>query len=94
MKMAYKKKNGSIVTDEWMDTVADAAEKGELPGSVTHTEVHLGRPRMYGDEELKTISFRLPASRIPAIEAAARQKGESRSDFIRDAVDKALISGA
>ena len=92
--MAYKKKDGTIVTDEWMDAVAEAAEKGELPGIVTSTEVHVGRPRKFDDDELKTISFRLPLSRISAVEAAAKRRGESRSDFLRDAVDKELLSSA
>jgi hypothetical protein len=88
--MGYKKKDGTVITDEWMDALAEAAEKDRLPGAVLSTETHAGRPRMYGDDELKTISFRLPLSRISAIERAAKHKGKSRSDFLRDAVDKAL----
>jgi hypothetical protein len=92
--MGYKKKDGTVVTDDWMDTIAEAAEKDRLPGVILSTETHAGRPRMYDDDELKTISFRLPLSRISAIERAAKRKGESRSEFLRDAVDKALIGNA
>jgi hypothetical protein len=92
--MGYEKKDGTAITDDWMDAIAEAAENDQLPGIVLSTETHAGRPRMYGDDELRTISFRLPLSRISAIERAAERKGESRSEFLRDAVDKALISSA
>jgi hypothetical protein len=92
--MGYEKKDGTAITDDWMDAIAKAAENDQLPGIVLSTKTHAGRPRMYEDDELRTVSFRLPLSRISAIERAAERKGESRSEFLRDAVDKALISSA
>jgi len=88
--MAYTKKDGTLVSDEWMDKIASAAESDELPGVVLSTKTHAGRPKLYEDNELKTISFRLPVSQLVAIESAVKRSGESRSDFLREAVDKAL----
>jgi uncharacterized protein (DUF1778 family) len=48
-----------------------------------------GRPRLY-DEELRTISLRLPKSRLDAIDADAKARGESRSQFLRRAIDHEL----
>ena len=89
--MAYTKKDGTVVTDEWMDAIAEAAEKDEMPGVVLTAETHVGRPKLYADDDMETVSFRLPKSRLSAIERAVKQKGESRSDFLRNAVDRALI---
>lgn len=50
-----------------------------------------GRPRVY-DEDMETVSFRLPKSRIFAIGAVAESRGESRSEFIREAIDAALLA--
>lgn len=49
-----------------------------------------GRPRLY-DEDMETVTLRLPRSRIAAIEAAASKLGESRSQFMRDAIDQRLL---
>ena len=49
-----------------------------------------GRPRLY-DEDMETVTLRLPRSRILAIEAAATKLGESRSQFMRDAIDQRLL---
>ena len=38
-----------------------------------------------------TVSFRLPCSRIRAVEAAAKRQGESKSDFFRRAIDRELL---
>lgn len=86
----YKKKDGSIVSEEWMDAISNAAEDEELLGIPVTTQTHAGRPRLFKDDELVTISVRLPKSRLAAIEKIAKGTGESRSDFIRDAVDCAL----
>ena len=43
-------------------------------------EVAMGRPKLY-DEDLKAVSARLPKSRAAAVEAGARRRGESKSDF-------------
>jgi hypothetical protein len=76
------------MSDKMLDELADAFERGEWPGSRT---VLLGRPRL-AEEEVKPVTFRLPVSHIQAIDAAAKKAGESRSEFLREAVEKALAS--
>ncbi|HBT95613.1 MAG TPA: toxin-antitoxin system antitoxin subunit [Coriobacteriia bacterium] len=79
------------VTEEQLDAWAKEYEEGTWKGRLG--EVTMGRPRIY-DEDLETISFRLPVSRINAIEAVTTRKGKSRSEFLREAVDMALIASA
>jgi len=67
---------------------AKAYESGEWPPGKTTI---IGRPPLY-DDELESVTFRLPKSRIRAIEELITQKGETRSEFLRKAVDKALAS--
>lgn len=89
----YIKKDGSVISEEWMEQIGEAAERDELPGVVVTTQTHVGRPRLFEDDELVTISVRLPKSRLDAVEQRARREGETRSDFIRSAVDRALALG-
>ena len=88
--MGYIAMNGEVVTDELLDSMAAEYEDGTWAG---HGEVTRGRPRIY-DEDMETVSFRIPKSRIPAIEAVARKRGESKSDFFRNAIDQALLAQA
>jgi hypothetical protein len=88
----YTKKDGTVITDEWMEAVAKAAKADKLPGRVLSTQTHSGRPALYENEQLKTISFRLPLSYLSAIENVTKSKGVSRSVFLRDAVEKALAA--
>ena len=85
--MELKDKNGKAVTDERFDAMAEEYETGTWHGI---GEITMGRPKLY-DEDLETVSFRLPKSRIAAVEAVARRRGESKSDFYRRAVDRALL---
>lgn len=78
------------VNEDQLDHMAAEYESGDWNGSVG--PVVPGRPRIY-DEELETISFRLPKSRVNAIDAKAKRNGETRSQFLRQAVDAALLSG-
>ena len=43
---------------------------------------------------METISYRLPKSRVNAIDAKAKRNGETRSQFLRQAVDDALLTNA
>ncbi len=88
--MEYIATNGKVLTDELLDSMAAEYEDGTWGG---HGEVSRGRPRIY-DEDMETVSFRIPKSRIAAIEAVVRKRGESKSDFFRDAIDQALLAQA
>ena len=85
--MGFEADNGTVLTDEMLDKRAEEYEDGTWSG---HGEVAMGRPRLY-DEDMGTVSFRLPCSRIRAVEAAARRQGESKSDFFRRAIDRELL---
>ena len=82
--------NGRVITDDDFDKMAEEYENGTWSG---HGEITLGRPKLY-EEDLETVSFRLPRSRIAAVEAVARRRGETKSEFFREAIDKALIANA
>ena len=88
--MEYIAEDGTVLTDAVLDNLAEEYEKGTWHG---HGAIHAGRPRLY-DEELTTVSFRIPKSRIAAIERIAKERGESKSEFFREAVDRALMAGA
>ena len=88
--MEYRAENGAIVTDEMLDRMAEEYENGTWSG---HGKVAQGRPRIY-DEDMETVSFRIPKSRIAAIEVVAKKRGESKSEFFREAIDMALLAGA
>ncbi|WP_221620271.1 ribbon-helix-helix protein, CopG family [Arachnia propionica] len=75
------------LTEDELEEIAAQHEAGTWPG---HTSTPIpGRPRLH-DEEFETISFRLGASRIRAVDDAADRLGESRSQFLRRAVGQAL----
>ena len=85
--MGFEADNGTVLSDEMLDKRAEEYEDGTWSG---HGEVAMGRPRLY-DEDMGTVSFRLPCSRIRAVEAAAKRQGESKSDFFRRAIDRELL---
>jgi hypothetical protein len=88
--MGFVANNGAIVTDEMLDKLAEEYESGEWPER-KEGKVTLGRPRI-SSEELVNVTFRMPRSRVAAIERLADASGESRSEFLRDIIDKALTA--
>lgn len=78
------------VTDGQLDALAAEYESGDWKGALG--PVVQGRPRLY-EEEMRTISFRIPASRLRAIDAHAERDGKSRSEFLRQVIDDALLAG-
>ncbi len=88
MNGAYEADDGTLLTDGMLDELAEEYENGAWEG---HGKVSPGRPRIY-DEDMETVSFRLPKSRIFAIGAVAKSRGESKSEFIREAIDAALLA--
>ena len=87
--MEFEAKNGATITDDMLEEMAAEWEGGNWEGSLY--DVKAGRPQAFG-EELKAVTFRLPASRLAALEAAAKRTGRSRSDLLRDAVDRELLT--
>ena len=78
--MEYTLKSGKVMTDEDIRQMAEAIERGELPGSWSG-EVIRGRPRL-ANEPLVTIPVKFPQSMVNQIDA----RTNNRSDFIRKAV--------
>ncbi|MEG2982363.1 MAG: hypothetical protein RR794_01765, partial [Raoultibacter sp.] len=85
--MTFTAKNGVKITDEMLDRWAEAYESGNLPGK--GREIVVGRPRL-SDEELISITFKMPKSRLTKLDTTAKQLGETRSEFLRATVEQAL----
>ena len=80
------------VTEEQLDTWASEYESTDW-SSMEFGKVVQGRPRI-SDEELKTITLRIPASRVAAVQRAADREGITRSEFVRKAIENELIDKA
>ncbi|MDR1088559.1 MAG: ribbon-helix-helix domain-containing protein [Coriobacteriales bacterium] len=80
------------VTDEQLDAWAAEYENESWDGLSFGTIIQ-GRPRIY-NEELKTITVKVPVSRIAAIQHAASKNGMSRSEFVRQAIDNELMAAS
>lgn len=84
--------DGTVLTEEMMDKIAEDAERGILPGKPGRFIIGPpGRPRL-SDEDLVTIAFKVPRSSRDQLDEAARAKGQRRSDFLRDALEAALAN--
>jgi len=81
--------NGTELDSEALGRLAKEWESDTWEGQLT--DITVGRPRIMG-EELVNVTFRMPKSRLKIIEAIALRKGETRSEYLREAVDKALVS--
>lgn len=86
--MELKNGNNDAMNDERWAAMAKEYEEGAWAGL---GEVTMGRPRLY-DEDLATVSFRLPRSQIEAVAQTAKRQGISKSEFYRRAIDRALVA--
>ena len=77
------------LTEEQLNAMAAEYEEETWEGGLTDV-VH-GRPKLY-DEDMETVSFRLPKSRRAAVEAVTRRLGISKSEFFRNAIDHELVA--
>ena len=80
------------VTAEELDMMAAEYESDDW-SRMQFGEVIQGRPRPC-DEELKTITLRVPACRVAAMQRAAEREGITRSEFVRKAIDNELLAEA
>lgn len=78
------------VTEKQLDEWAEACERGEYPGKPTG-EITVGRPLMFG-EEMKPVTFKETETKIAAINARAAELDLSRSDYLRQLVDRDLAN--
>lgn len=77
------------MTEEELEREAAQFESGAWEGGLR--SISVGRPRLY-DEDMGTVSFRLPASQQQAVAAASERLGISRSEFFRNAIDHELMA--
>ena len=87
--MEYRLKNGNVVDDDMLEEMAAEWEGGEWDGHLENVVVGLLKQEA---DDLATVSFRMPRSRVAAVEAATRVHGISKSEFYRRAVDRELAS--
>ena len=87
-KKSLVSENGQLITEELLDAMTKR-HLNEDWSDAKIGKVVVGRPSI-ADEEVKTVVFRLPVSKIAAIDAYAAEQGETRSQFLRHAVDAAL----
>ena len=85
----YKTKSGAALTDDEIERLGEAAERGEYLGTPGEFIVSPGRPRL-SDEDLVTIAFKVPRSHRDALDRRAEAQGETRSQFMREALERAL----
>ena len=93
--MAEELTNGEIrerfgVTGAQLDEWAAEYESGDWSGMRFGAPAP-GRPRMYG-EPMETITVKVPRSRIAALRRAAERLGISRSELVRQAIDRELVA--
>ncbi|MDR1422220.1 MAG: hypothetical protein LBI64_05080 [Coriobacteriales bacterium] len=88
--MSVTTKSGRILTDEMLDKMAEACERGEYPGTPVG-EILVGRPLLFG-EELKPVTFKETERKIAAIDRRAASLDVSRSDYLRHLVDEDLAT--
>ena len=74
-------------TTAGLDAEAEQYEAGRWSGGLDH--VAPGRPRLY-DEPLAAISLRLPVSHLEQVDARARARGQSRSEYLREVIADTL----
>jgi len=85
--MGIKTKSGIELTDEMIEQIANAFERGEWPG--TKSRIVQGRPLLLG-EELQSITFKAPTRKVAALDRKAASLDMSRSDYLRRLLDEDL----
>lgn len=87
--MEYRLKDGRIVDDETLEEMAAEWENGDWEGHLENVVVGVPKPP---EDDLTVVSFRIPKSRVAAVEAATGRHGMSKSEFYRRAVDRELAA--
>lgn len=72
--------------DAWADEYENAAWSHMRFGEITN-----GRPRI-ADEPLDSITVKIPRSRTVTMRRMQQQTGMTRSEFVRQAIDRELMS--
>jgi hypothetical protein len=90
MMAEYKMKGGVTLTDADFERMATEAEAGVYPGTPGEWIVcPQGRPRI-AEEELVVVTCKVPRSQRDAMDRKAEQRGETRSEWMRNTFAAAL----
>jgi len=89
--MGITTKNGIVLSDEILEQIAEAFERGDWPG--TESKIIRGRPRMFG-EELQSVTFKMPASKVATLDSKAASFHMSRSGYLRSLLDRDLAAAS
>lgn len=86
----YKVKGGQILNEEDIERLGQQAEEGNFLGAPGEWVIRpQGRPRLC-NEDLVTITLRVPVTVKEAIDKKANSAGETRSEFMRKTLLKAI----
>ena len=89
--MEYKTKSGYIITDVMLEELGDAIERGEYPGKADRVIISpVGRPKLFQNDELVTVAFKIPRSYRDKLDSEAKKKKETRSEFLRGIIGNVL----
>lgn len=76
--------NGIAVTPEMLDEWCSAYESESLPEGYSYDgPTRVGRPRLT-NEQMTTMTIRIPLSQKEALAKAAKEKGMSFSGYVRE----------
>jgi len=89
--MGITTKKGIELSDEMIEQIAEAFERGEWPG--TESRIVKGRPLLFG-VELQSVTFKAPAQKVEALDRRAASLDMSRSDYLRNLLDKDLTAAS
>ena len=88
--MEYTLNDGSVVNDDLLEEMAAEWESGEWEGHLENVTV--GVPKEAAQDDMTVVSFRMPKTRVEAVDAVTKRLGMSKSDFYRQAVDRELAA--
>jgi len=91
--MEIKTKSGCVLTEEMIQELGEACERGEYPGTPGEFIIApVGRPPLSLTEDLVTIAFKVPRSRRDMLDRWAQEEKGTRSELMRRILDDALVS--
>lgn len=88
--MDYTLENGHKVTDAQLENMAAEWENDTWEGPLEN--IVLDIKRTANQDEMIVESFRVPKTRVAAIESIAKERGISKSEFYRRAIDRELAA--
>lgn len=83
--------NGVELTDGLLDSLAKDYETENWSGHVG--EIHTGKPR-FGEERLIPVTIKIAPSKLAEIDQLAADRDETRSETIRQVIDKGLAAAS